>query len=175
MFGIIFSFVASQILYFALHLESSSFPKPLSARDEIAAFEAMKNGDMAARDKLIRHNLRLVAHIVKKYYASSTDQEDLISIGTVSYTHLLVVADASRTEKTICLAVSPSLKSYGIPGRARLFEVVRKVKQANAQRQQSAPGRRFTGSSASAIELRQHPELYRLHRRPAPYGPLYGP
>ena len=49
MFGIIFSFVASQILYFALHLESSSFPKPLSARDEIAAFEAMKNGDMAAR------------------------------------------------------------------------------------------------------------------------------
>ena len=83
MFGIIFSFVASQILYFALHLESSSFPKPLSARDEIAAFEAMKNGDMAARDKLIRHNLRLVAHIVKKYYASSTDQEDLISIGTV--------------------------------------------------------------------------------------------
>ena len=66
MFGIIFSFVASQILYFALHLESSSFPKPLSARDEIAAFEAMKNGDMAARDKLIRHNLRLVAHIVKK-------------------------------------------------------------------------------------------------------------
>lgn len=54
MFGIIFSFVASQILYFALHLESSSFPKPLSARDEIAAFEAMKNGDMAARDKLIR-------------------------------------------------------------------------------------------------------------------------
>ena len=69
MFGIIFSFVASQILYFALHLESSSFPKPLSARDEIAAFEAMKNGDMAARDKLIRHNLRLVAHIVKKYYA----------------------------------------------------------------------------------------------------------
>ena len=83
MFGIIFSFVASQILYFALHLESSSFPKPLSARDEIAAFEAMKNGDMAARDKLIRHNLRLVAHIVKKYYASSTDQEDLISIGTI--------------------------------------------------------------------------------------------
>ena len=73
MFGIIFSFVASQILYFALHLESSSFPKPLSARDEIAAFEA----------KLIRHNLRLVAHIVKKYYASSTDQEDLISIGTI--------------------------------------------------------------------------------------------
>ena len=61
MFGIIFSFVASQILYFALHLESSSFPKPLSARDEIAAFEAMKNGDMAARDKLIRHNLRRVA------------------------------------------------------------------------------------------------------------------
>ena len=63
--GIVVSYIAalfmgcllytSQILYFALHLESSSFPKPLSARDEIAAFEAMKNGDMAARDKLIRH------------------------------------------------------------------------------------------------------------------------
>ena len=77
----------------------------------------------------------------------------------VELTTNLVVADASRTEKTICLAVSPSLKSYVIPGRARLFEVVQKVKQVNAQRQQSAPGRRFTGSSASAVELRQHPEL----------------
>lgn len=71
----------------------------------------------------------------------------------------LVVADASRTEKTICLAVSPSLKAYGIPGRARLFEVVQKVRQANAQRQRSAPGHRFAGSSASAVELQAHPEF----------------
>ena len=101
MFGIIFSFVASQILYFALHLESSSFPKPLSARDEIAAFEAMKNGDMAARDKLIRHNLRLVAHIIKKYYTQSTDQEDLISIGTIG---LIKAVNTFRPDKGIKLA-----------------------------------------------------------------------
>lgn len=92
---------------------------------------------------------------LKSFYASV----ECLERGLDPMTTNLVVADASRTEKTICLAVSPSLKSYGIPGRARLFEVVRKVKQANAQRQQSAPGRRFTGSSASAIELRQHPEL----------------
>ena len=69
MFGVILGFIATHMLYFALHLESSSFPKPLSAKEEIEAFAAFKAGDMAARDKLIRHNLRLVAHIVKKYYA----------------------------------------------------------------------------------------------------------
>ena len=83
MFGIVLSFVASHILYFALHLESSSFPKPLSAKQEIEAFAAMKAGDMEARDKLIRHNLRLVAHIVKKYYSVASDHEDLLSIGTI--------------------------------------------------------------------------------------------
>ncbi len=59
----------------------------------------------------------------------------------------LVVADESRTEKTICLAVSPSLKAYGISGRTRLFEVVQWVKEVNARRLQRAPGRCFTGSS----------------------------
>lgn len=71
----------------------------------------------------------------------------------------LVVADASRTEKTICLAVSPALKAYGIPGRPRLFEVVQKVREANSKRQRMAPGRRFTGSSCDAYELKAHPEL----------------
>ena len=59
----------------------------------------------------------------------------------------LVVADKSRTDKTICLAVTPSLKAYGISGRARLFEVVQKVAEVNAQRQQKAPKRQLTGSS----------------------------
>ena len=69
----------------------------------------------------------------------------------------LVVADAGRTEKTICLAVSPSLKVYGIPGRARLFEVVQKVKEANRKRRMEAPGGRFTGKSHFADELKaQH-------------------
>ena len=73
-------------------------------------------------------------------------------------THL-VVADESRTEKTICLAVSPSLKAYGIPGRARLFEVVQQVKRINAQREWQAPGKKFTGSSWDAQELRNNPSL----------------
>lgn len=83
MLGAFISFIASHILYFALHLESSSFPKPLSAREEIAAFEAYRAGDLDARDRLIRHNLRLVAHIVKKYYSANVEQDDLISIGTI--------------------------------------------------------------------------------------------
>ena len=70
----------------------------------------------------------------------------------------LVVADSSRTEKTICLAVSPSLKAYGIPGRARLFEVVQKAAEVNALRQSRAPGRKFSGSSFDADELNAHRE-----------------
>ncbi|MEG2698061.1 MAG: RNA polymerase sporulation sigma factor SigK [Ruthenibacterium sp.] len=83
MFYAILSFVASHILYLALHLETGSFPKPLRPAEELEAFQAYRGGDMNARDKLISHNLRLVAHIVKKYYASATDHEDLISIGTI--------------------------------------------------------------------------------------------
>lgn len=71
----------------------------------------------------------------------------------------LVVADASRTEKTICLAVSPSLKRYGIPGRARLFEVVQRVKEVNALRRAKAPGHTFTGKSWDADALDRDPSL----------------
>ncbi len=71
----------------------------------------------------------------------------------------LVVADPDRTEKTICLAVSPSLKAYGIPGRPRLFEVVEKVREENARRRGIAPGRVLTGASVSAPELSARPEL----------------
>ena len=71
----------------------------------------------------------------------------------------LVVADKSRTEKTICLAVTPSLKSYGIPGRARLFEVVQTVGYVNSERIRKAPGRRFTGKSSNSAELSCNPSL----------------
>ena len=71
----------------------------------------------------------------------------------------LVVADESRTEKTICLAVSPALKSYGVPGRARLFEVVQRVKEINADRLRRAPGGHFTGESNLASELAKNPSL----------------
>ena len=71
------------------------------------------------------------------------------------------VADPQRTEKTICLAVSPSLKAFGISGRARLFEVVQKVKEVNALRKSRLRNRQFTGSSYSAEELKNN-ESYEL-------------
>lgn len=92
---------------------------------------------------------------LKSFYASV----ECLERGRDPMTTNLVVADESRTEKTICLAVSPSLKSYGIPGRPRLFEVVQKIKEVNAARQRSAPGRRFAGSSSDYNELKIHPDL----------------
>lgn len=71
----------------------------------------------------------------------------------------LVVADLSRTEKTICLAVTPSLKSYGVSGRARLFEVVQKVKEVNNSRKYKAPGRQLEGASSDDTEIKSNPKL----------------
>ena len=92
---------------------------------------------------------------LKSFYASVECMERQLDPLTTN----LVVADESRTEKTICLAVSPSLKAYGIPGRARLFEVVQKVKEANALRVGKAPGRKFAGESSNALELKGAPAL----------------
>ena len=76
--------VLSSLYFFALHVSGAgSFPPPLSAKEEERLLELSRNGDKSARDKLIEHNLRLVAHIVKKYYTTGCDQDDLISIGTV--------------------------------------------------------------------------------------------
>lgn len=96
-----------------------------------------------------------IAIDLKSFFASV----ECVERGLDPLTTNLVVADASRTEKTICLAVTPSLKAYGIPGRARLFEVVEKVKQINAKRVNAAPGRVFTGSSCSDTELKVSPHL----------------
>lgn len=92
---------------------------------------------------------------LKSFYASVECMERNLDPLTTN----LVVADQSRTEKTICLAVSPSLKALGIPGRARLFEVVEKVAVANARRKEAAPGRRLEGSSIQAPELAADPKL----------------
>ena len=74
----------SNLFFFALHLSGTgSFPPPLSAKRERECLRAMKNGDVNAKNELIEHNLRLVAHIIKKYYSSSVQQDDLISIGTI--------------------------------------------------------------------------------------------
>jgi len=96
-----------------------------------------------------------IALDLKSFYASV----ECIEQGLDPLTTNLVVADVSRTEKTICLAVSPSLKSYGIPGRPRLFQVIEKVRQVNSHRQLLAPGHRFTGSSWNNEELMSSPCL----------------
>jgi len=89
-------FFATRFLVLALHLESGSFPRPLNAREEAAAFAALRAGDFSAREKLIQHNLRLVAHIVKKYYALPGDQEDLVSIGTIGLMKAVDTFDSTR-------------------------------------------------------------------------------
>ena len=76
--------ILSNLIYLPLHLQNSgSFPRPLSAKDEKTYFEKMKSGDTQAYKKLIEHNLRLVAHVTKKYYSMTADSDDLISIGTI--------------------------------------------------------------------------------------------
>ena len=96
-----------------------------------------------------------VAIDLKSFYASVECIERELDPMTTN----LVVADASRTEKTICLAVSPSLKAFGVPGRPRLFEVVQKVGEVNALRQSRAPGRTLTGKSWDALQLQADPTL----------------
>ena len=87
------------------------------------------------------NNRIYIAIDLKSFYASVEAMERNLDPMKTN----LVVADPSRTEKTICLAVSPSLKAYGIPGRPRLFEVIQQVKIVNSQRRAKAPGKRFTG------------------------------
>ncbi len=96
-----------------------------------------------------------IAIDLKSFYASVECMERSLDPMTTN----LVVADASKTEKTICLAVSPSLKSFGIPGRPRLFEVIQKVKAANHERRQRAPGYKLTEESYNYTELKSNPSL----------------
>lgn len=96
-----------------------------------------------------------IAIDLKSFYASV----ECVERGLDPMMTNLLVADVSRSEKTICLAVSPSLKAYGIPGRPRLFEVVSRIQQMNAERQRKAPYGRFVGKSASAAQLKESPGL----------------
>ncbi|MBE6787321.1 MAG: sigma-70 family RNA polymerase sigma factor [Ruminococcaceae bacterium] len=98
--------ILSNIYYFALHVTGAgSFPSPLSAKKEAELLEKCQAGDLEARNKLIEHNLRLVAHIVKKYYATSSNQDDLISIGTIG---LIKAVSTFKTDKNIRLATYAS-------------------------------------------------------------------
>ena len=110
-----------------------------------------------------------IAIDLKAFYASV----ECIERGLNPLTAHLVVADESRTSKTICLAVSPALKSHGIGGRPRLFEVIRAVEQANARRKYRAPQRMLTGETTDATELAAHLELRISYHIAPPRMALY--
>lgn len=106
MFSALISFLSANFLYFILHINnSSSFPKPLNSKEEAEALQKMKNGSPDARALLIERNLRLVSHIVKKYYSKTNDTDDLISIGTIG---LIKAIDSFNPDKNIRLATYAS-------------------------------------------------------------------
>ncbi|MCH5314350.1 MAG: sigma-70 family RNA polymerase sigma factor [Eubacterium sp.] len=106
MFSAILSAFAANMLYFILHIQNtSSFPKPLSPKEEAKVLKKMAEGDKNARAILIERNLRLVSHIVKKYYSKTNDTDDLISIGTIG---LIKAIDSFNDDKGIKLATYAS-------------------------------------------------------------------
>lgn len=106
MFSAIISFLSANFLYFILHISNSScFPKPLKKKEEEEALERLARGDKNARALLIERDLRLVSHIVKKYYSKTNDTEDLISIGTIG---LIKAIDSFKPDKGIRLATYAS-------------------------------------------------------------------
>ena len=106
MISALLSILSANLLYFILHINNtSSFPKPLNSKEEAAALERLKNGDKDARALLIERNLRLVSHIVKKYYSKTNDTDDLISIGTIG---LIKAIDSFNPDKCIRLATYAS-------------------------------------------------------------------
>lgn len=106
MFSTLLSILGANVLYLILHVQNgSSFPKPLNSKDEKKYLEQMANGDENARAVLIERNLRLVSHIVKKYYSKTNDTDDLISIGTIG---LIKAIDSFDYTKGIRLATYAS-------------------------------------------------------------------
>lgn len=102
MFSEIINVMINGVLFLMLHITNTgSFPKPLSEKDEATYLELMEKGNSKARDKLIEHNLRLVAHIIKKYYTKANDQDDLVSVGTIG---LIKAVDSFDRSKGIKLS-----------------------------------------------------------------------
>ncbi|HHZ05975.1 MAG TPA: RNA polymerase sporulation sigma factor SigK [Clostridiales bacterium] len=99
MFGL-FELLSNCFLFFVLHVTGAgSFPRPLSAKEERMYLEKASEGDVQARNKLVEHNLRLVAHIIKKYYSNTNDQDDLVSIGTIGLIKAINTFDLSKNIK----------------------------------------------------------------------------
>lgn len=106
MFTAILSAISAHLIYFILHIQNtSSFPKPLSPKEESEMLRRMEEGDKNARAILIEKNLRLVSHIVKKYYSKTNDTDDLISIGTIG---LIKAIDSFKADKNVRLATYAS-------------------------------------------------------------------
>lgn len=102
MFAALLNLLSSNFLYFVLHISgNNAFPRPLSAKEEKELLEKKEQGDQQARSKIIEHNLRLVSHIVKKYYSKTNDTDDLISIGTIG---LIKAVDSFKPSKNVRLA-----------------------------------------------------------------------
>ncbi len=118
---------------------------------------------------MLQKNRVYIAIDLKSFYASV----ECVQRGLDPMTTNLVVADAARTEKTICLAVSPSLRAFGIPGRARLFEVVQKVREINAGRRMNVPGHVFEGDTYDAGKLKDSPGLSLSYVTAPPRMALY--
>lgn len=94
------SFLGQYVCFFLLHIcGNGTFPKPLSSKEEKECLIKAKNGDIDARNKLVEHNLRLVAHIIKKYYSSGNDQDDLVSIGTIGLIKAINTFDMNKNIK----------------------------------------------------------------------------
>ena len=93
-------FLGQYICFLVLHVcGNGSFPKPLSAKEERECLIKANDGDIEARNKLVEHNLRLVAHIIKKYYSSQSDQDDLVSIGTIGLIKAINTFDINKNIK----------------------------------------------------------------------------
>jgi len=93
-------FLANYCYFFILHIcKNGSFPKPLSQKQETEYLKKVKEGDVSARNKLVEHNLRLVAHIIKKYYSTQTDHDDLVSIGTIGLIKAINTFDVDKNIK----------------------------------------------------------------------------
>ncbi len=106
MLSALLSALGAHLIYFILHIQNtSSFPKPLPPKEEALMLEKMRNGDQNARAILIERNLRLVSHIVKKYYSKTNDTDDLISIGTIG---LIKAIDSFKAERGTRLATYAS-------------------------------------------------------------------
>ena len=127
----------SNSLFLTLHLSGNpgSFPRPLSRQEERECLEQWAQGDLSARNRLVEHNLRLVAHIIKKYYTQASNQEDLISIGTIGLMKAVDTFDATRkarfsTYASRCIEnaiLSPA--HFGMEKRIHLFHAMTHLRQ----------------------------------------------